>query len=173
VQVDCLDGEMIRIEQIPVFAWEAFSKSHPQIPSLIKDLQQLLHEHRRLLIGSKDRLFVKQCCYALLMAEDLFMEFPPPIFVEEEMDIYFPRSAQLTKHNFLEIFRTTSIPFLFCDIEYEKAPGDLFLDNYQHTIFYHPFSTIEMMKEALSVRQDWHQTGFKAIFFSQYQWKSV
>lgn len=173
VQVDCLDGEMIRIEQIPVFSWEAFSKSHPQIPSLIKDLQQLLHEHRRLLIGSKDRLFVKQCCYALLIAENLFVEFPPPIFVEEEMDIYFPRTAQLTKHNFLEIFRTTSIPFLFCDIEYEKAPGDLFLDNYQHTIFYHPFSTIEMMKKALSVRQDWHQTGFKAIFFSQYQWKSV
>ena len=173
MQVDCLDGEMIRIEQIPVFSWEAFSKSHPQIPSLIKDLQQLLHEHRRLLIGSKDRLFVKQCCYALLIAENLFVEFPPPIFVEEEMDIYFPRTAQLTKHNFLKIFRTTSIPFLFCDIEYEKAPGDLFLDNYQHTIFYHPFSTIEMMKKALSVRQDWHQTGFKAIFFSQYQWKSV
>ena len=173
VQVDCLDGEMIRIEQIPVFSWEAFSKSHPQIHSLIKDLQQLLHEHRRLLIGSKDRLFVKQCCYALLIAENLFVEFPPPTFVEEEMDIYFPRTAQLTKHNFLKIFRTTSIPFLFCDIEYEKAPGDLFLDNYQHTIFYHPFSTIEIMKEALSVHQDWRQAGFKAIFFSQYQWKSV
>jgi len=173
VQVDCLDGEMIRIEQIPVFSWEAFSKSHPAIHSLIKDLQQLLHEHRRLLIGSKDRLFVKQCCYALLIAENLFVEFPPPTFVEEEMDIYFPRTAQLTKHNFLEIFRTTSIPFLFCDIEYEKAPGDLFLDNYQHTIFYHPFSTIEMMMEALSVHQDWRQAGFKAIFFSQYQWKSV
>jgi CheY-like chemotaxis protein len=177
VQVDCLDGEMIRIEQIPVFSWEAFSTSHPRIPSLIKDLQQLLHEHRRLLIGSKDRLFVKQCFYTLVIAEDLFAEFPPPTFVEEEIEIYFPRAAQLTKHNFLEIFRTTSIPFLYLEVSEatsgEKTLGDIFSGNCQHTIFYHPFSTIETMKEALSIHQDWHQAGFKAIFFDQYQWKSI
>jgi CheY-like chemotaxis protein len=173
MQVDCLDGEMIGIEQIPVFSWEDFSKSHPQIPSLIKDLQQLFHKHRHLLIGSKDRLFVKQCCYALLMAEDLFTEFPPPIFVEGEIDIYFPGAAQLTKRNGLEIFRTTSIPFLFCEIEFEKTPGDLFSGNCQHTIFYHPFSTIETMKEALSTRQDWRQAGFKTLFFEPYQWKMI
>jgi CheY-like chemotaxis protein len=173
VYVDCFEKEMIRIEQIPAFSWEEFSKSHPRIPSLIKDLQQLLHKHRHLLIGSKDRLFIKQCCYALLIAEDLFSEFPPPTFVEEEIDIYFPKAAQLTKHNFLEIFRTTSIPFLFCEIEFGKPFGEIFPGGFQHTIFYHPFSTIETMKEALSVHQDWHQGGFKAIFFSQYQWKYI
>jgi len=173
VQVDCLDGEMVRIEQIPVFSREAFSKSHPRIPSLIKDLQQLFHKHRHLLIGSKDRLFVKQCSYALLMAEDLFAEFPPPIFVEEEIDIYFPGAAQLTKHHFLEIFRTTSIPFLFCEVEFGKPLDEIFSGGFQQTICYHPFSTIETMKEALSVHQDWHRAGFKAIFFSQYQWKYI
>lgn len=169
MRVNCLDGEMIRIEQIPEFSWEEFSRSHPQIPALIKDLQQLLHKHRYLLIGGKERLFVKQCCYALLLAEDLFAEFPSPIFVEEEIDIYFPRTAQLTKRNGLKIFRTTAIPFLFCEIEFEKTPGDLLSDNYQHTIFYHPFSTIETMKEALSTRQALPQAGFKAIFFEPYQ----
>jgi hypothetical protein len=79
----------------------------------------------------------------------------------------------LTKHNFLEIFRTTSIPFLFCEIEFGKPLGEIFSGGFQHTIFYHPFSTIETMKEALSIHQDWQQAGFKAIFFDQYQWKSI
>lgn len=173
MQVDCLDGEMVRIEQIPEFLWEEFSKSHPQIPGLIKDLQQLFHKHRHLLIGSKDRLFVKQCCYALLIAEDLFAEFPPPTFVEEEIDIYFPGAAQLTKHNFLKIFRTTSIPFLFCEVEFGKPLGEIFSGGFQHTICYHSFSTIETMKEALSIRQDWRQAGFKTLFFEPYQWKMI
>ena len=96
-QMDCLGRDMIKIERIPTFSQEKFMMSHPQAPGLIENLQHLFSEHRRLLIGGKDKLFIKQCCYSLLKASDHLTDFPPPFFVEGEIEIYFPEVAQLFK----------------------------------------------------------------------------
>jgi hypothetical protein len=61
-QMDCLDRDMIKIERIPTFSQEKFMMSHPKASDLIENLQRLFSEHRRLLIGGKDRLFVVIHC---------------------------------------------------------------------------------------------------------------
>jgi CheY-like chemotaxis protein len=183
-QMDCLDRDMIKIERIPTFSQEKFMMSHPKASDLIENLQRLFSEHRRLLIGGKDRLFVKQCCYSLLKANDHLTSFPPPFFVEGEIEIYFPGVAQLFKHqfnhtNFLECFKEEHSSFVFYEAELPETTSDekylsKFLSGvYKNIILFFPFHSLEAIKKALSVYQDWHRAGFKAIFFDQYQWKSI
>jgi len=38
---------------------------------------------------------------------------------------------------------------------------------------YCPFPSFEEMKEALSIRQDWHPAAYKALFFSPDELQSV
>ena len=169
--VESLDGDIVRFERIPEFSWESFLKSRPEIPDLVDRLRTLFRENRHLLIGGQDRLAVKQCCYAMLMAENLLKKFPPPIFVEKEIDIYFPETAQLTEENLLEIFRTSSLPFLFCEINLGSLPERRFLERFRHTVLYSPFSSLEAMREALAGVADPLRAGWRTLFFMGYQWE--
>ena len=179
-----LDRDMIRIEQIQAFSEREFIMSHPQASGLIENLQGLFSEHRRLLIGGKDRLVVKQCCYSLLKESDPLSDFPPPFFVESEIEVYFPKAAQLSLHqfnsiNFLEQFKETPMPFLFYEAELSEITSDeenlskIFSSNCRNIILYCPFHSFEEMKEALSIRQDWHPAAYKALFFSPDELQSV
>jgi hypothetical protein len=180
---NCLDREMIKIERIPAFSQKEFFGSHPQAPRLIEDLQKLFSQHHYLLIGGKERLLAKQCCYSLLKDNDP-ADFPPPFFIEREIDIYFPEAAQLChdQHHvvsFIKQFKETPISFLFYETEFPEIASDekniqnILPGIFKNIILYAPFPSIETMKGFLSVRQDWHQTGFKAIFFSHHQLESV
>jgi len=181
--MNSLDREMIKIERIPAFSQKEFFGSHPQVPGLIEDLQKLFSQHHHLLIGGKDRLLVKQCCYSLLKDNDP-ADFPPPFFIEREIEIYFPEAAQLChdQHNvvsFIKQFKETPISFLFYETEFPEITSDekniqyILPGIFKNIILYAPFPSTETMKDFLSVRQDWHQTGFKAIFFSHNQLESV
>ncbi len=183
-QINGLGREMIRIKRILVFSPEELMMSYPKATGLIKDLQHLFNEHHRLLIGGGDKLLIKRCCYSLLKADDFLADFPPPFFVEAEIEICFPKVAQLSKEQFdmvnlPEHFRDEDIPFLFYETEFseidsdEKSLSKLFSGHYKNIILYIPYPSLELMQKALSERQDWYQAGFKAIFLSQRQWVSI
>jgi len=183
-QMDCLDRDMIEIERIPTFSQEKFMISHPKAPGLVGELQHLFNEQRCLLIGGKEKLFIKQCCYSLLKGSETLTDFPPAFFVEGEIEIYFPEVAQLSKErfdlvNFHNHFKDGPIPFVFYEAELPETTSDekylsKFLSGvYKNIILFFPFHSLEAIKKALSVHQDWHRAGFKAIFFDHYQWKSI
>lgn len=183
-QMDCLDRDMIEIGRIPTFSQEKFMMSHPKAPGLVGELQHLFNEQRCLLIGGKEKLFIKQCCYSLLKGSETLTDFPPAFFVEGEIEIYFPEVAQLSKErfdlvNFHNHFKDRPIPFVFYEAELPETTSDekslsKFLSGvYKNIILFFPFHSLEAIKKALSVHQDWHRAGFKAIFFDQYQWKSI
>src|SRR4030043_782961 len=85
IQMDCLDREMIKIGRIPTFSEEKFVMLHPKAPGLVGELQHLFNEQRCLLIGGKEKLFIKQCCYSLLKGRETLTDFPPAFFVEGEI----------------------------------------------------------------------------------------
>ncbi len=184
-QMDYLDRDLIQIERIPTFSREAFMLSHPQAMASIEDLKHLFNKHPRLLIGGKDRLFVKQCCYLLLKESDRSLrDFPPPFFIESKIEMYFSEAAQLSAYQFdlanlLEPFKGTPIPFVFYETEFAGITSDeqnlsrISSGFCKSIILYSPFQSPEEMKKALSAREDWHQIGFKAIFFSHNQLESV
>lgn len=183
-QMDCLDRDMIEIERIPTFSQEKFMMSHPKAPGLVGELQHLFNEQRCLLIGGKEKLFIKQCCYSLLKGSETFTGFPPAFFVEGKIEIYFPEVAQLSKErfdlvNFHNHFKDGPIPFVFYEAELPETTSDekylsKFLSGvYKNIILFFPFRSLEAIKKAFSAHQDWHRAGFKAIFFDQYQWKSI
>jgi DNA-binding response OmpR family regulator len=181
---DYLNRDMIRIKRIQAFSQKEFMMSHPKVPGLIEDLQHLFSEHHRLLMGGREKLFVKQCCYSLLKENETPASFPPPFFIEKEIEIYFPKAAQLSAYQFdlvnlLKQFKEMPIPFLFYESECsemtldEKNLSTILSGAYNHIILYFPFTSLGGMKKALSVRHDWHRAGFKALFFSPYQLESI
>jgi hypothetical protein len=175
---------MIRIERIPAFSREKFMISYPQVSGWVEDLQHLSSQHHRLLIGGRDKLFVKQCCYSLLKENDTLTDFPPPIFIESKIEIYFSKVAQLSAYpfdmiNLLEQLEVVPIPFIFYETKFPEITPDeqnlskISSDICKNIIFYFPFESLEGMKKALSVRPEWHQAGFKALFFSPDQLQSI
>lgn len=181
--IDGLDREIIRIERISTFSQEEFLNSYPQASALIKELKHMFNEHHRLIIGGKDKLFIKQCCYSLLKTDDDLIDFPPPFFVEGEIDIYFLKVAQLSRYQFdvvnlPEHFQGEDIPFVFYETEFLEITGEKFLPKlfsgpYKNIILSFPSPTLEAMQKALSGWKDWEQAGFKALFLSPYQLKPI
>jgi DNA-binding response OmpR family regulator len=181
---DFLNRDMTRIERIPAFSQKEFMMSHPKAPGLIKDLQQLFREHQRLLIGGRETLNVKQCCYSLLLETETPTHFPPPFFIEKEIELYFSKAAQLSAAHFdpvrlLTQFKGMPIPFLFYETESSEMPPEeknlsqMLSGSFNNIILYVPFSTPEIMRKTLSGRDDWHRAGFKALFFSPCQLESI
>jgi DNA-binding response OmpR family regulator len=181
---DYLNRIVIRIERIRAFSHEEFMMSHPKAPGLIEDLQRLFRKHHRLLIGGGETLFLKQCCYSLLEKTEMPGNFPPPMFIEKEIEIYFPNAAQLSAVRFdpvhlLRQFKETPIPILFYESECsemtldEKNLSTILSGAFKHIILYLPFTSQGLMKKALTARQDWRRAGFKALFFSPYHLESI
>ena len=181
--LDCLDKGMVRIERIPTFLQEEFIMSHPQVTNRIKDLECIFNEHHRLLIGGQDTSFIKKCCYSLIRENDYLSDFPPPLFVENKIEVYLPKVVQLSKDQcgvlpFLDSFEGLDLPFLFYESELpltsdEKHLSNIFFTSSKHLILCLPFSSPEAMEKAFSVTQDRNQTGFKTFFLSPSELKSV
>ena len=179
-EINGLERELIQVERISTFSQESFIGSYPQAPALIEGLRNLIDQHHRLLIGGNDRLLIKQCCYSLWMKNRNVTDFPPPFFIEEEIEIYFPEVAQSSKDpfdlvHFIKHFKEEGLPFLFFETEssemtsQEKFLPILFSGGCKNIILYFPFSSLEAMQKTVSIRQDWKEAGFKAIFISGYE----
>jgi hypothetical protein len=173
--MDCLDREMIQITRIPIFSEEAFVKQHPDSLLLLEALKRILHEQDRILIGGPNSLFIKQCVYATLRGDQRVAPFPPSVFVESRIEMYCPGVAQFSCYpfgftEFLDRFKETLPPTVFCEIESPEAMTDSEyfskFDSGMPTqfILFDPFPSFESMQEALLNRQDWRRAGFKTFF---------
>jgi len=179
-QVDGLDRSMTGIVRIPEFSPEEFFMEHPQAPGLIEDLRRLFAEKGRLLIGGREKLFIKQCFPLMIDARDFPANFSPAFLIEEEEEMYFPKAAQLSRDgrtlfDFLAHLPHEPAPWVFYEsespgiLDEDEAPSKLFPGIYKNIILYFPFSSVEAMRQTLSHRKDWRQGGFKAVFCQPYQ----
>ena len=173
--VDAVDGGFVRLERIPVFSSEAFERSHPQAPSLVAETGNAFEEHRRLVIGGPDRIFIKQLGYSLLMKHFQAADFPPVVFLEKKPDIYLPGAAQVSGSQgdlgiFLESLGEEASPFVFYEAgapEPESIAACLsgFLaGRLNNVILGLPSASAEAMREALAGYLDRPQKGFRAVF---------
>ncbi len=183
-QMDCFDRKIIRIEGVPTFSREAFLLSHPQASGLTESLRDCFREPPGLLLGGQDRLWVKQISYLCLADEGLVKPLLPPFFIENEMEIYFPQAAQISKNTFTGLaflgqFKEGARPPIVYEAEFrDEDPeasflSEIFSGTYKNIVICLPFLSIEAMKDALSERQDWRQAGFQALFLDRDQWKSL
>lgn len=168
-----LDRALIRIEALPIFLGEEFFSEYPLSPNLLGCLQNLLHENGALLIGGKNRLMVKKYCYSLFKMEGFPNRFPPSLFVEDEIEMYFPEVAQVVDYQlnlpaYLDCFGAGPAPFAFYEAstpELSREAAKIISGIYQNIILFIPFPSSEAMKENLSKFLDRREAGVKAIFF--------
>ncbi len=181
--LDCLDRDMIKIEQIPAFSREKFLTSYPQASIAIHDLHDLFRKYHHLLIGGPDRSFVKQSCYLVLETEEKLAGFPPPFFIEEKMEIYFPAVAQVSRDQFdrtdlLESFEGKNSPFLLCESISSGQTLDekllsKILENYDQVLIYFPSPSMEVMRESLLIQKGWESAQLNPFYLDPYRLKSL
>jgi len=182
--VDAVDGGFVRLERIPVFSSEAFERSHPQVPSLVAETGNAFEEHRRLVVGGPDKIFIKQLGYSLLMKHFRTADFPPLVFLEKEPDIYLPGAAQVSGSRwdlgiFLKSLGEEVSPFVFYEsdaLEPESVAACLsgFLaGRLNNVIMCLPSASAEAMREALAGYLDQPPKGFRAVFLETSRLQSI
>ncbi len=173
--IDFINGpgrELIQISRIPTFSLEEFHLAQPQTLDLVRDLQQLFQEHRRLLMGGPEPLWIKQYCYSLLKMQGESVKFPPAFFVEEEMEMYFPEVTQLSNYHFhlshfLDHFKGQPAPFIYYEAPVPEILPDLLpllKGGYPNIILHLPFPSSESMAKSLAAFPGRTEEKFKAVF---------
>lgn len=173
--VDAVNGGFVRLERIPVFSSAAFEGAYPHAPSLVAEAGNAFEDHRRLVVGGPDKIFIKQLGYSLLMKHVREADFPPVVFLEKEPDIYLPGAAQVSGSQgglgtFLDSLGEEVSPFVFYEAgapEPESVAACLsgFLaGRLNKVILCLPSASAEAMREALAGYLDRPPKGFRAVF---------
>ncbi len=181
-KVGLLNGmgkDLLRIVRIPAFSLEDFHLAEPRTLQLVRELQQLFQEHRRLLLGGTERLLIKEYCYSLLKMQGDSAAFPPPFFVEDEMEMYFPEVTQLSNYHFhlgsfLDHFQGSPAPFVFYEAPAPEISPDILaalLGRYGNVILHIPFPSLESMEKALATSPARQEARFQAAFLQGNQFK--
>jgi CheY-like chemotaxis protein len=182
--IDGIDKEVVRIERIPMFSSKTLERSHPPAPRLISEIKSIFEEHRRLVVGGPDKLFIKQCCYSLLMSYSRPGNFPHVFFLESEASIYLPQAAQLSglgwdPGSFLKIIGEELRPFVFYEAVSQKAESiERCLSGFssghlRNVILRLPSLSAEAMQKVLSGYVGQPKKSFSAVFIEAAQLKSV
>jgi hypothetical protein len=171
---DLLGKDLFKITRVPAFSEEHFSLENRDYKALLDVLQSLLNEYGCLLIGGQDGLWIKQHCYMLATTQGNAALIPPPFFVEDEIEMYFPGVAQslnasFTLGEFWMHFNEEN-PLLF----YQTSEADLssrivemFSGRYKNMILHIPFSSPQSMREALRALTDWPRGKRKSLFMQR------
>lgn len=180
--IPTLAGEFIQVNKIPDFSEDKFISQNTQIPGLIANLEKYIHLHNFLLLGGKEGIFLKQCFYYLnsLMSKKSDLMLPPPIFIEEEFEMYFPQAVQLLNDqqgfiNILDSFKSLFAQVLFVEfkspvfLEDKEILSKILTSNFRYICLYHPFPSLAVMEETKQEMAHWMQVGFKPIFFQPYE----
>jgi hypothetical protein len=116
----------------------------------------------------------------MIDAKDFLPGIPPAFLIEGEVEMYFPKVAQLGNDemdliHFLDRFPRSSTPWIFYEpnsqkiLNDEKTLSKIFSAVDTNILLYFPFSSLEEMHAAFGKRKDWLQAGFKAVFYQPYQ----
>jgi len=166
---------IIWFQRLPLFSEEEFLRSHPRASDLIKELRETLDKHNRLLVGCEKSLYIKECFYSLVTEEKAYSDFPPSVFVEREIGVYFPKIAQLTHKAFnaldyLRHFREKDLPFILYEAEptqiarIDTIISTLFAEKWQYIVISLPFASMSEMQKSLMEYPGWREGGFKSVF---------
>ncbi len=173
--VDAMDRGLFRVERMPLYAPDAFEKSHPQAARFTAEIKRQFEDNRRLVVGGPDRTFIRQLCYNLLAGYHNASDFPPVFFLESSADIYFPEAAQLSAHEWDPVALLKSLgedvsPFVFYEAGSRKAePVEACLLGFlsgrvNNVILSLPATSVEAMRRALKGYADRPERGFRAVF---------
>lgn len=174
------DKHIIWFHRLHFFCEEEFFKSYPEAYNFSVKLKDLLDNRKRLLVGGTDGAYIKQCFYSILCKDKAYSGFPPSVFVEREIGVYFPEVAQIHKKRFnaqsyLKYFRENDLPLIFyeADLSEISCSGNLisglFADKWKHIVIYIPFTSSSEMEKNLSDNQYWSECQFKPIFIQDNQ----
>jgi hypothetical protein len=144
-------------------------------PRLLAEAKGFFEEHRRLVVGGPDKLFIKQICYSLLVKYSQPAGFPPVFFLESEADIYLPEAAQLSGLAWdpgilLKSLGEDVAPFVFCEAgsrdgePVEACLSGFFSGSLKNVILCLPSASAEAMREALTGYTERAPIGFTAVF---------
>ncbi len=171
---DLLGKDLIRITRLPTFSEEHFFLENPGYKALLDVMQGLLKEHGCLLIGGRDGLWIKQHCYMLAKRLGNTGLLPPPLFVEDGIEMYFPGIAQSLDLSFRpdDIWPHFSEenPLFFYQTS-EAGPSsrivEMFSGRYKNVILHIPFSSVQSMRETLATLTDWPKGKRKSLFMQR------
>ncbi len=183
-RLSCLGRDMVKIVRIPAFSRETFLATCPQASDLADGLRALFRGHRRLFVAGRDGAFVKKCCYLSLEAEAGASGFLPPLFIEEEIQTYFPMAAQVPRdqfdrRDFLKSIEGNDFAYLF----YESTPAEWMADpcvlwkipsgTDSLILFYSPFPSVEAMQEGFAARRGPECGAYGAVYLDPSGLKSL
>ena len=171
---DLLGKDLFKITRVPAFWEEHFSLENRDYKALLDVLQNLLNEYGCLLIGGQDGLWIKQHGYMLAKTQNNTALIPPPFFVEDEIEMYFPGvaqslSASFTWKDFWMHFNEEN-PLLFyqtCEADLSSRIVEMFSGRYKNMILHIPFSSPQAMREALRALTDWPRGKRKSLFMQR------
>ncbi len=169
---DLLGKNLVKITRVPAFSEEAFFLENRDYNVLLGVLQDLLKEYGSILVGGRDGLWIKQHCYMLAKSQGNSALIPPPCFVEDEMEMYFPGVAQaLNASSALREFwlQKEDNPLLLyqsCEADLSSRIVDMLSGKYKNIIVHIPFNSPQCMREALRGVAD-RQGGKRKSLFMQ------
>jgi hypothetical protein len=171
---DLLGKDLLKITRVPAFSEGHFSLENRDYKALLEVLQSLLNEYGCLLIGGPDGLWIKQHCYMLAKMQGHTAVIPPPFFVENEIEMYFPGVAQslnasFTRGDFWLHFNEEN-PLLFyqtCESDLSRRIVEMFSRRDKNMILHIPFSSPQSMREALRALNDWPRGKRKSLFMQR------
>jgi CheY-like chemotaxis protein len=171
---DLLGKDLFKITRVPAFSEEHFSLENRGYKALIDVLQSLLNEYGCLLIGGRDGLWIKQHCYMLAKTQGNTALIPPPFFVEDEIEMYFPGVAQSLNGSFtlgdFWLHFDEENPLLFCqtsEADLSSRIVEMFSGRHKNMILHIPFSSPQSMREALRALTDWPRGKRKSLFMQR------
>ena len=143
------------IERLPDFVKDAFFLQYPGCRDLILEIRRHFQNRSRLLIGSSEGTFLKQCIYLALGEMRDVPELLPALFVEKNILMRFPAVIQTEMSAFqrsglLDWCSVNPTPFLLYEGESLPAGDDPLLDRllsgiWDRTIIILPFQNHEEM----------------------------
>ncbi len=170
---DLLGKNLLKITRVPVFSEEHFFLKNRDYKALLGVLQSLLQEYGSLLIGGLDGLWIKQHCYMLARTQGNSASIPPPCFVEDEIEMYFPGVAQSLNTSFslgefwLHNEENPLLLYQSCEADLSGRMADMLSGKYKNIIVHIPFNSSQSMREALRGLADRPGGKRKSLFMQR------
>ncbi len=172
--LDSFDKQLTQIERLPTFSYAEFIRLYPHAQAVVDKLQNLLNETTQLLIVGTDNLLIKQYVYLLVLKYMSAGNFPPPVFCEQNINMYFPDVLQLLSVANSGFWLPYGAPLLFFEIDLPALSTlrEMFLQilsTKTKQILIYCSASRKDVQDVLSKERDLPVAGLKKIFIDNEQ----
>ncbi len=180
-EFNCLGKKLLKMNLIPRFSLEDFMHTHPAMEALLENLEKLIRENKRLLVGGKDKIFIGKCFYALSRRINFSPEDPPPLFIEQTVSTYYPDAMQMEcsfvpESGFSKTIGAFPSSLVFFETQIQPRDfdfadeSDLFPSpQCKRFIIYSPMAMPEDLKGCRAPGGKWGKVNFLPIYIQDYQ----